>query len=685
MSSTIASLEVIPIVTPAVNASDCDGAADTVVVRLTDEEGRTGIGEADAPADLVRAFIEQPDLHVWSRNVRDLVVGRDPFPIASLIDELYEATLYPGRRGLGIHALSAIDIALHDLVGKQLGRPVYELLGGARKETLSPYATIFPGLPQGRSLAELMRDIGKRFEAALEAGFRAVKMECLFYDLVTDAELVAAIREGRGMLGGDIELMLDFGYRWSDWRAALWTLRRVEDCDIYFAEATLQHDDLEGHARLAERVETRVCGAEFAATRFECREWLTRGPRRRPAAGHQPLRRAHGDPAHRGAGRLPRRVGDPARLEDRHHRRGRAPFPRRHRQLPHLRVPLAAALGLADPQRARAPRAGDTRRPDGAPDRRRASGSSSTRMPSRATASTSPALRAHDDGGPLREALARVRAAADLLCTYPFACWHYGDSIGFEGLLAATDVLGDARYEGFVHGACKAWIPRAQPYREIDNTAPGYALCLLHERTGDEAVLAGLPRSGGLPDRRRTLRGVYVSFERAPLRTPYGGATLSPAEQALLDDPGAGAFVDCLHFDAPFLVKLGRVAGDERLVDAGADQALATIALLQQPDGFFAHFFLERTGQTYGHGWGRGQGWALLGLLDVIEQLPESHPHAREIRASFVRLAGRARGHAGARRPLADADRRPLQLPRDLDGLLRGCGPRARRRPRPAR
>ena len=55
------------------------------------------------------------------------------------------------------------------------------------------------------------------------------------------------------MLGDDIPLMLDFGYRWSDWRAALWTLRRVEDCDIYFAEATLQHDDLEGHARLAER------------------------------------------------------------------------------------------------------------------------------------------------------------------------------------------------------------------------------------------------------------------------------------------------------------------------------------------------------------------------------------------------------------------------------------------------
>ena len=68
--------------------------------------------------------------------------------------------------------------------------------------------------------------------------------------------------------------MLDFGYRWTDWRDALWTLRRLEDCDIYFAEATLTHDDLAGHAKLAARVEMRLCGAEFAATRFECREWL---------------------------------------------------------------------------------------------------------------------------------------------------------------------------------------------------------------------------------------------------------------------------------------------------------------------------------------------------------------------------------------------------------------------------
>lgn len=276
-SSTIADLEVIPIVTPAVNAADCDGSADTVVVRITDEHGRAGIGEADAPANLIQAFVEQPDLHVWSQSPRKLLIGADPFELTALYDRLYDATSYPGRRGLGIHALSAIDMALHDLVGKQLERPVYQLLGGARREWLFLYATIFPGLPQGRSLAELLAEIARLVRIALDVGFRAVKIEVLFYDLVSDRELVRAIHDCRALVGSDIPMMLDFGYRWHDWRDALWTLERIEDCDVMFAEATLQHDDLEGHSRLAGRSSIRIGGAEFAATRFECREWLTSG------------------------------------------------------------------------------------------------------------------------------------------------------------------------------------------------------------------------------------------------------------------------------------------------------------------------------------------------------------------------------------------------------------------------
>lgn len=277
MTSRIARLEIIPVVSPVVSANDLDGTADTVIIKIFDEDGRYGFGEADAPPSAVKSFLEMPTAHMWSRNAGEILIGQDPLEIAAIWQKLYEGTFWPGRRGLGIHAISAIDIALHDLAGKQLGLPAYKLMGGARREKLRPYCTIFPGLAQGRCIGDLMREIGRQFEAALEAGFRAVKMEVLFYDLVTDRQLVGLIGEGRRMLGEDILMAVDFGYRWHDWHDALFVLDRVSDCNIFFAEATLQHDDLAGHARLAEKSSIRIGGAEAAATRFEIREWLTVG------------------------------------------------------------------------------------------------------------------------------------------------------------------------------------------------------------------------------------------------------------------------------------------------------------------------------------------------------------------------------------------------------------------------
>ncbi len=273
----IADIEAIVLRGPKSDPNDFDSSSETVVVLIRDEDGTVGIGEADAPASVVRELVLMDDRHAWSKGLRSVLLGRDAFEIEGLHRELYQATIYHGRRGLGIHALSAVDVALYDLVGKQLERPVYQLLGGACRETIRPYATIYPGVPGNRTIGELMDDISCRFERALELGFRAVKMEAFFGDLVSDRELVGCIREGRRLVGDDTTLLVDFGYRWSDWRGALWTLNRLEDCDLYLAEATLQHDDLEGHAKLAARVETRIGGAEMAATRFECHEWIERG------------------------------------------------------------------------------------------------------------------------------------------------------------------------------------------------------------------------------------------------------------------------------------------------------------------------------------------------------------------------------------------------------------------------
>jgi L-rhamnonate dehydratase len=276
VAAPIESVEAIVLRLPTVDAVDLDGSCETVVALLTDAEGRVGIGEADAPADAVRTLLLMDDVHARSRGVRSVLLGRDPFEIAALWNDLYHYTSYHGRRGLGIHALSAIDIALHDLVGKQLGRPAYQLLGGARRTELTPYATVYGGPVEGRTIGDVMDVTLAGLQRAVDLGFRAAKMEVIFEDLVSDRQLVACIEEGRRVLGDDVAMMLSFGFRWTDWRDALWVLRRIEDCNVYFAQATLPLDDLAGHVELARRVDTRIAGAEGVTTVHEARDWIER-------------------------------------------------------------------------------------------------------------------------------------------------------------------------------------------------------------------------------------------------------------------------------------------------------------------------------------------------------------------------------------------------------------------------
>jgi unsaturated rhamnogalacturonyl hydrolase len=234
----------------------------------------------------------------------------------------------------------------------------------------------------------------------------------------------------------------------------------------------------------------------------------------------------------------------------------------------------------------------------------------------------------------------RLSLAADLLARYRFKLWRYGDSIGLEGLLAASDLLDDDRWQGFVQGLLKGWAGRTQPaFSEMDNTAPGHALCLTYERTEDDALIEAAVELVEFLRTRDTVDGVFVAWERAPLRAPHGGKALSAPEAALLLDPGPAIFVDCMHFDPPFFAHLGVLTGHDALVDVAAEQALGHIRLLQDDDGVFWHFFLERTQRRYGYGWGRGQGWALLGLLDLLQYLPSEHPATEQLQASVRALS----------------------------------------------
>lgn len=246
---------------------------------------------------------------------------------------------------------------------------------------------------------------------------------------------------------------------------------------------------------------------------------------------------------------------------------------------------------------------------------------------------------------------ARLRQVADSLCVLPYDAWNFGDSIGFEGMVASSDVLGDARWLAYAHGFIRAWAADDRPFRRLDCTAAGLAMVQVYERTGDARVLEAAVHLARYLLGRPQLEGVFATWEHSPLQHPYGPGRLTAAEAALLADPPAGVFVDCLHFDPPFLTALGRATGEQEFLDAGVKQALGYIRLLQTADGSFEHFVLAGSSRTYGPRWGRGQGWALLGLLDVIEQLDPSHADRPTLVAAAQRLEGfmlgtqRADGH----------------------------------------
>lgn len=239
---------------------------------------------------------------------------------------------------------------------------------------------------------------------------------------------------------------------------------------------------------------------------------------------------------------------------------------------------------------------------------------------------------------------AQVADVAKRLGAHPFQGWFYGDSVGFEGLVAASDLLDDPKWVDFSQGFFRAWATRMHPYHPDDNTAPGHVMCTIIERTGDDVLKeAVIDLARHLRDRRK-IGPVSITFEDTlrSLRQPYGDIQLSATQQEQMKDPGAGIWLDCMHFDAPFFAHLSRLDRNNGWAEAAISEILGYKALLfDETTGLYRHYWLEKTEKSYIDGWGRGQGWALLGLLDVAHYVPSDAEGASEVRAEALALARR--------------------------------------------
>jgi L-rhamnonate dehydratase len=116
--------------------TQCDSGQDALIVKVTTDAGIIGYGEVDSNPLAVKGCIEGPFSHTTATGLAQVLIGEDPFQTEYLWHKMYRANIYGGRRGIGVHAMSGIDLALWDIKGKAVGMPVWKLLGGGFRKSL---------------------------------------------------------------------------------------------------------------------------------------------------------------------------------------------------------------------------------------------------------------------------------------------------------------------------------------------------------------------------------------------------------------------------------------------------------------------------------------------------------------------------------------------------------------------
>ena len=200
-------------------------------------------------------------------TIKDKLMGEDPLRIGYLWDKMYMGgTRKPVAKGDYIASMSAVDIALWDLMGKALNQPVWKLAGGVQHRVAAYAAGGY--YEEGKGHKELCAELA----SYVADGFRAVKMKVGWsgVTLREDAARVAAVREA---LGPDIELMVDANNAW-DARTALRFARMVEEYDPYWFEEPVRADDFRGGALLMEKLDMPIASGENEFTRWGARDLI---------------------------------------------------------------------------------------------------------------------------------------------------------------------------------------------------------------------------------------------------------------------------------------------------------------------------------------------------------------------------------------------------------------------------
>jgi D-galactarolactone cycloisomerase len=224
-----------------------------IIVEVTTSDGLVGIGEAGFSAEYFSTVGP-----IVNQQLGPMIVGRDPRDVSALWHDMMRATHMWGRRGIETYALSGIDMALWDLLGKIAAQPVHRLLGTYKASVRAYFA---PSLKaEAKAVAEAADAVG--------AGYTAIKLR-VDDDLEAAVRLVGSVRDA---VGPDVDLMVDANMAY-DRRGALALAKELQPLKVAWLEEPIMSRSLSqyvtAHAWLADRVDIPLAGGESLLTRYE--------------------------------------------------------------------------------------------------------------------------------------------------------------------------------------------------------------------------------------------------------------------------------------------------------------------------------------------------------------------------------------------------------------------------------
>jgi L-alanine-DL-glutamate epimerase-like enolase superfamily enzyme len=235
-----------------------DDCVHTLIAVFTDE-GVTGWGSVFSNDHLVRSALGV---------LKPLYLGDNPLEPERVSEKLHTHTFWMGRGGSITHAISGIDIAMWDILGKATGQPVGRLLGGRCRDRVRPYASLLMAEP---------RVLVDRLLAVRSQGFRAFKIGWGPFGQQSSAQDEAIVKAAREALGPDAALMVDAGASnavWAqDYKWALRTADMLAGYDVTWFEEPLRPDNLPDYVLLRERARVRIAGGEVLTRRQSFVPW----------------------------------------------------------------------------------------------------------------------------------------------------------------------------------------------------------------------------------------------------------------------------------------------------------------------------------------------------------------------------------------------------------------------------